>query len=470
MNFSSVCRTCLSKSSLNSIFVNSSDHARYSLSIYISTGVKIEFNDGLPQNMCTECINFLNSYLKFRKKCKEAEIVLLKLKLELDNAHNGVALHHTTESSIVTNNDDETVATETERIDRNSELKNDEITNVLEDEDDKPLKYLIENILCDTIDAEHVDSKEIYLEITETDNEMKELTETTEIDVNEVKQAEIIDQPYDVIFSAGKKKRVICKLCQKDLSVRSIDTHMARSHPGADKRKVKCDLCDSYVLKEKMNRHRVLMHGSACSRCGYCKSEFENRELLVEHVATCTAKKRKRKANDSGRELTECDVCHKTMQRASLRMHKAVKHAGLGPVCEHCGKKFGNKFRLNEHYRAKHGYEKFKCSYCDFQSAAIMGMRNHERRHRGEKPFVCESCGAGFHAARLLAQHQHSHRTHRSLTCPQCPATFKAASGLQAHRRACHGGRAARCGLCGRVYRCRHYAARHLRRVHGTKA
>ncbi|KAI8427203.1 hypothetical protein MSG28_014806 [Choristoneura fumiferana] len=67
------------------------------------------------------------------------------------------------------------------------------------------------------------------------------------------------------------------------------------------------------------------------------------------------------------------------MQRASLRSHVAVKHRGLGPVCE-----------------------------------------NHERRHRGEKPFVCEQCGAKFHAAYLLAQHKQSHRTEKRVKVIPC--------------------------------------------------
>ncbi|KAI8427204.1 hypothetical protein MSG28_014806 [Choristoneura fumiferana] len=92
------------------------------------------------------------------------------------------------------------------------------------------------------------------------------------------------------------------------------------------------------------------------------------------------------------------------MQRASLRSHVAVKHRGLGPVCE-----------------------------------------NHERRHRGEKPFVCEQCGAKFHAAYLLAQHKQSHRTEKRV---------KAGNSVHAHRLAVHGAALHRCPLCAEKYCC----------------
>lgn len=76
--------------------------------------------------------------------------------------------------------------------------------------------------------------------------------------------------PYSFITDSVTKKttRVVCKLCQKELSIRSIDSHMARRHPGADERKVKCELCDKYVMRERMNRHKMMMHGSAGFRCG----------------------------------------------------------------------------------------------------------------------------------------------------------------------------------------------------------
>ncbi|CAH2222097.1 jg394, partial [Pararge aegeria aegeria] len=94
-------------------------------------------------------------------------------------------------------------------------------------------------------------------------------------------------------FNDTVSKRVTCKLCQKDLSIRSIDSHMARHHPGADKRRVKCDLCDNYVLKSKLNRHIALMHNSGFL-CRYCKSNYDSKEGLVEHISHCTQKKKRR--------------------------------------------------------------------------------------------------------------------------------------------------------------------------------
>lgn len=384
MDFTNLCRTCLSTSSLSPIFSYQDDAARYSTAIYISSGVKVELNDGLPQNMCNTCITFINNFLSFRKQCKESENKLLLYKNEtIHNCKSETELN--------------------EEIVHHTDINTLEISNGISDEK-KHVSQYYEN------DDNGLDSKQ-----------------HNEQNCDEVEEKKLW------------KQRITCALCSQSLLLRSLANHMARRHSG---------------------------HGEKFFKCGYCKTVYETKEKLVEHVKTCTAKKKRSTTSESCKEMAECDICKKSMQKASLKMHMKIKHAGLGPVCEHCGRRFGNKFRLNEHYRAKHDYEKFKCSYCDFQSAAVMAMRNHERRHRGEKPFVCETCGAKFHAAYLLAQHKQSHRTEKVYKCNLCGASFKANNSLHMHKSTCHSSRLYKCALCSRSYACRHYVVKHMRHVH----
>ncbi|CAG9789899.1 unnamed protein product [Diatraea saccharalis] len=419
MDFSAVCRTCLSATNLNPIFLDSTKCKNYSDIIFTTTGVKVNIGDGLPQNMCTSCIVFVNNSVKFRNKCRNIQLCLINLvnKTSKDNKTD----------------------------------KDNDTTEIKSELDHKPVKCFSGDI----VDATVIHTNDKYEEI-EKENVKVLGKETFQND----------ELPYrEVLDANAKKQRVICKLCQKNLSIRSIDVHMARSHPGADNRTIKCELCDHIVSKKKLNRHMVMMHGLEFVRCSYCKCEFDSKESLIEHVESCTSKK-KRRVDESGRTMVKCDICHKELQKASLRMHKLIKHAGQRPICEHCGQRLGNKFRLNEHYRAKHGYQKFKCTFCDFESASTMAIRNHERRHRGEKPFVCDACGAKFHAAYLLAQHKQSHRTDKQYKCDQCPATFKVNNSLHMHKLTCHSRALYKCGVCTQAYSCRHYAVKHVRRVH----
>ncbi|KAL0808328.1 hypothetical protein ABMA28_012815 [Loxostege sticticalis] len=494
VDFEAICRTCLGTDQLNPIFRNPEKSMQYSIAIFMIAGLKVEMNDGMPQNMCIQCINSLNNAIEYRKQCKDAESYLLRIKHEIK----------------VTNIKSDNQSIENEIIIKNKPLDSD--IKVKKEEE-----------------IESVDVKDETEEFCENDNDddtpLIKLVEESHENVEgkskrKLKRDKNIKPLYQILNKEAKNQRVICNVCQKELSIRSIDRHISSYHPGLDNSKVKCELCDSWVTAQKMNRHLQLMHGSGSLRCRYCETEFEERQILIAHVITCTAKN-KRKPYKKGRELAECDVCQKVMQRASLRLHKAVKHKGLGPVCEHCGRKFGNSIRLNEHYRAKHGYEKFKCERCEYQTASELAMqvsnqgitlsiyvlqhcgrkfgnsirlnehyrakhgyekfkcerceyqtaselamRNHERRHRGEKPFVCEACGASFHAAYLLAQHKHSHRTERLFKCDKCPSSFKSNNSLLMHVQSCHGTRTFACLLCSRAYRWRHYAVKHLRSAH----
>ncbi|CAH0403976.1 unnamed protein product [Chilo suppressalis] len=504
MDFSMVCRTCLSAKNLHPIFINTGNYRNYSDDIYVATGVKVNDNDGLPQNMCTDCVSFVNTSMIFRKQCNHIQIRLINLKnSNCENASEKIDSCET--NNVDTYLDINKVKTEL-NIDVYSKPLNEEsvcfdkVNSALDSDKETSLKTLD----CSLKEAEttkikvrkrarsqtvgsklHCSDEEV--ENTQDDKLVKvfdplvvtqnvapvEKLKITKAKVRKKDEYKILanndaELPYYEVFDANAiRQRVSCKLCQKNLSIRSIDAHMSRSHPGADVRKVKCELCNNFVLKEKLNRHKAMMHGSECFRCGYCKLDFNSKEVLIEHVTVCTMKKKRRRTGgESARVLVECDVCNKQMQKASLRMHKLIKHAGLGPVCEHCGKRMGNKYRLNEHYRAKHGYEKFNCTYCAFQSASAMAIRDHERRHRGEKPFVCETCGHKFHAAYLLAQHKQSHRTDKQYKCDQCPAMFKANNSLHMHKYTCHSSAIYRCGVCSRAYSCRQYVVKHLRRVH----
>ncbi|XP_004925110.1 myoneurin [Bombyx mori] len=440
MDFSTVCRMCLSTENLTPIFENSFNEIDYSTTVYIITGIKVERNDGLPQNICEECFTKINGILKFREACKIVEYQLIQLKNKLQKSE----LHFANDSEQAKLND---ASENTHGYKTIIQTDNDCVTK----KEEKILECLMENDeINNSLDSEN--------SITNTFE--------TAVHILGTNKPNASFESSDELFKANDvNNRVTCKLCQKDLSIRSVDAHMARRHPGADRRKIKCDLCDAYILKAKMNRHRKLVHGE-CFKCGYCKSDFVDKNTLVEHAITCMAKKKKRKVSDSSRELIDCDVCKKRMQKASLKLHVAVKHAGLGPVCEHCGKRFGNKTRLGEHCRAKHGHEKFRCGYCEFQSASVLALQNHERRHRGEKPFVCEACGAKFHAAYLLAQHRHSHRTQKLVRCELCPASFKSNNSLHVHKQTCHSNAIYKCSMCSRSYSCRHYAVKHLRHVH----
>ncbi|XP_053623207.1 zinc finger protein 425-like isoform X2 [Plodia interpunctella] len=380
----SLCRTCLEQSSLHPIFVDCIDQTEYSNAIFVTTGLKVAAGDGLPQKMCTECVAFLNNCMKFRQKCRDSEAYLLNLKKELEWKKSCNSVQAEVTETMLDDSDD----------------------------DDIPLRHLIEK----NSDCGQLDLKTGPHKTTGKTGKEKNKNKSA-VNKKEAKLSHL----YEILDASGR--RVRCKLCLRELSVRSVSSHVSRAHPHADRARVACELCERRVTREKLKRHVMLAHGADAGTCVYCKREF-GRAALVAHARGCEQKRKARKPSAASRQLSQCSSCHKTMQTASLRAHQR-RHAGLAPVCEYCGQRLSNKLRLLEHLRAKHGLDQLRCSRCDFRCASLTALR-----------------------------------------CPLCPATFKANNSLHTHKLSVHGSALFRCGQCGRGYRARHYAVRHLRQVH----
>lgn len=255
--------------------------------------------------MCTNCIIKLNNTFKFRQQCRDAETQLKKQLKET----NLLSMH--SERSIQNSVEENSEQFET-TVKIEVESRND-----YDLDDDMPLKLLINSETLDLKLSPKYEPKEDETSIFDTscsvtDNEIKvedikeENSEPPDIDIksnpkltqnelnyycdtNQIHGNNIDDKkiavlptvlktkevvpPYEVIMDSVTQKatRVLCKLCNKELSIRSIDFHMSRCHPGADERKVKCEMCDVFVLKNKLNRHMMLTHGSEGFKCGVSK-------------------------------------------------------------------------------------------------------------------------------------------------------------------------------------------------------
>lgn len=191
--------------------------------------LQIKLNDGFPQNICSLCIKTVQYILEFRKKCKEAETELISIKKDNKNSD-------TSDFDIQTKHNDiqSTTLKDFHKENHNIKVKTEnhieikiELEADVNDDDDKPLIFLKEN--------PHKSS-----------------------------QIRVTNVLYDINDNSS---RITCKLCQKNLSKRSFNMHMARRHPGADDTRMKCELCDDYILKDNLNRHLATIHGTDSFVC-----------------------------------------------------------------------------------------------------------------------------------------------------------------------------------------------------------
>ena len=80
-------------------------------------------------------------------------------------------------------------------------------------------------------------------------------------------------------------KYINCGICEKQLSFRSLSSHMKNSH--GDQRQFECELCAKMFRNVNLlASHMTFLHGKKCdSKCLYCDRKFPTNTLLKTHVA-----------------------------------------------------------------------------------------------------------------------------------------------------------------------------------------
>jgi len=114
----------------------------------------------------------------------------------------------------------------------------------------------------------------------------------------------------------------------------------------------------------------------------------------------------------------KCPVegCDKAFTRNSeLTQHKKAAHDGVYYECEECGRRFGQKHNMMNHFRTVHLKEKnFKCPTCGVKFAMKQHLTRHIRTvHDQIKSFECDHCGKSFGQA--VARKKHIEAVHLGL-------------------------------------------------------
>lgn len=237
----------------------------------------------------------INKALKFRVRCKDAETKLLLMRNEHNNLMDTVYSDYNKDGDEdLSNSISQELFVKTEDFIKIESLD-------YNSEDEKPLKYLVNEQMDTHFDNNDLDNNKdsvIHNTVTILENRLiniknykNNLKNTITTQNNE--ESSILNMEFltaedkasnqmvsnvikieDTENMKQEKERVTCSICKKSLSVRSVDAHMSKRHPGADERKVKCQFCDRYVLKEKLNRHLNMMHGKDCCICGVSEAQY----------------------------------------------------------------------------------------------------------------------------------------------------------------------------------------------------
>lgn len=233
-----------------------------------------------------------------------------------------------------------------------------------------------------------------------------------------------------------------------------------------------CKVCDE-TFEEKLHyrKHVKEIHWDGPFDCKYCKKSYPSYERLADHVKiSCKFQ--------TVAEMVECEICHKSLNIKSMKLHKKKHNEEASHECPKCNKKFLIEAQLKRHIKIRHDKDlPFKCEICGKGFTGRSQKEEHVARHAGGKLYTCDLCGIsvsqkphlkrhieGVHEGKKqakmkrqdlmcgkcgkllfsrqsLRQHEETHSLNRILhTCELCCKTFTNVQNLKKHVKVVHEG------------------------------
>lgn len=236
----------------------------------------------------------------------------------------------------------------------------------------------------------------------------------------------------ELLKSIGKKDRVACPICQREMFGMNLKNHLITHNYDP----VICDTCgktskNAQALQDHINYyHKTTPDRFMCDKCG---KGYRVRFMLERH---------EKKEHGDGEKDYECTVCGKKFfEKLQLKNHINITHNKIKPFkCEHCGKDFGRRTQFVTHQLVHTKENRYHCQVCGKGFKIKQTMQTHLKGVHGieeEKTIFCKICQKGFSSAQGLRAHINS-RVHGLEKCEHC-SEFITLEYKDTHLRDIHG-------------------------------
>lgn len=275
---------------------------------------------------------------------------------------------------------------------------------------------------------------------------------------------------YDILLHMNNMHKLkaqtmsICPTCGFAFTSNSrLNIHIRRKHLKQTMKKFTCDRCGHQAsLLNELKRH-IATHLprdlKETFRCVDCKAVLSSKGSLKVH----------HDSKHSDKPSISC-FCGKSFRQKSVySRHYQVLHNGIKAFkCDLCQKEFSGKSHLMYHVKAFHSVisTSITCEICGNQYKNKDTLKKHLIYHSSPK-FKCAICSKKFHENKKLLDHMSSHRQ-LEFPCQHCTRSFRLESQLRYHLRKVHfkEKQTFKCELCSATFTRKSTYREHAQRKH----
>ncbi|XP_039495722.1 zinc finger protein 233 [Drosophila santomea] len=350
----SMCRTCRKKGSQSTLHSLFESDAHKLLISYAGTAV--EPDDGLPDQICADCLERLEEVDRFLSKCKQSDEHLRSLVRQT--------------------------------------LSSAEAFQTLEDKDTSGQKKRTRK---QNISGRLIDENPIIFKTDDNSSKTAKHEEFTPVNKHSSDFVFVLNvNPENE--NTSQEDYTICDL---DLDRESTDHNDSEAY-SQESRAATDGVQEDSEEYETTAEYKIDL-GVACVpdkyRCKICSNTYPYVSQLNAHMQM----HRKEKGH-------ECEVCQKTFRAAcNLKTHMRT-HTGEKPYkCSYCSRQFADSSTYRKHQRLHTNERPYACNICGKTFSLSTSRKAHYVLHTSEKPHKCLICKKDFRLKHQLVAHEKSH-------------------------------------------------------------
>ncbi|KAH8306391.1 hypothetical protein KR018_009859 [Drosophila ironensis] len=356
----SMCRTCTSDkgSSLLSIF--QSDAVKH-LKNY--AGLVVDEDDGLPDQICTRCLESLEEVHRFISDCKSSELQLRDL------------VNQTMSSAV-------SFQTKDAAIGQRKRARKQHISERLPGE--QPVVTKLEP--SDTAD----NVKAATPQEEPTEKYFSAVSEGIEAEKPEILEEYTISDIVEVL-SEGQDIETASQTSATALNIEKVPCEPDTSEEN------------SSTQKSESGEDYKIDLGVACEPerhiCQVCSNSYPNASQLTAHLRT----------HRNARSY-QCEVCQKLFSAACNLTSHMRTHTGEKPFeCGFCQRRFTDRSTHRKHERMHTNERPYICGTCGKAFSLSTSLKAHALSHTNEKAHKCVTCNKAFRLRHQLKAHEKTH-------------------------------------------------------------